>query len=94
MRLYNAVTREPVEVARLLRDEVLVRRYRMPERVGSLYLPSGRCQDRLLRLRPHADAMGGAYGQRSRRQGGWHACASGQHSADAKAVATRHIPHR
>ena len=38
--LYDDVSHKPVELARLLRDELLVKRYKMPEKVGSLYTPA------------------------------------------------------
>ena len=40
MIIYNRVNRLPITIARLMRDEILVTPYRMPEKVGSLYTPS------------------------------------------------------
>ena len=40
MIVYNRLTKEPVNIARLMRDEIMVTPYQMPEKVGSLYTPA------------------------------------------------------
>jgi hypothetical protein len=38
--MYHETTRAPMHVMRLLRDDIIVRRYTTPERVGSIFLPA------------------------------------------------------
>jgi len=38
--LLHDVTKQPITIARLRRDELLVKRYTMPEKVGSLFTPA------------------------------------------------------
>lgn len=44
--LYHETTHAAVEIARLLRDEVLVRRYTKPAKVDSLWIPEQARHDR------------------------------------------------